>query len=208
MATQTMRITRKSKTLWLWWGLTGVLGFVGGMTIKTAIEIIAGLGGWSAALEAFPPIVFGALLGAMLGSCTGLAQWLVLRRRLDRVGTWLPATFGALVLFWTLHNSGLLPFWVSPWGLVVQGFVHGAIVGAMLGVAQWLVLRSRVERAGRWMLISTVSWSVAGAIMHLLLDVLFASANVHGPFDILIASTLAALFSGLGLQRLLETDAA
>jgi hypothetical protein len=40
--------------------------------------------------------------------------------------------------------------------------------------------------------------------MHFLLDVLFASANIHGPFDVLFASTLAALFSGFGLQRLLR----
>jgi hypothetical protein len=92
----------------------------------------------------------------------------------------------------------------SPWGLVGQGFGHGAIIGGMIGAAQYLVLRGHVPGAVRWVLISLTSWSVAGGIMHFLLDVLFASAGIHGPFDVLIASTLAALFSGFGLQRLLE----
>ena len=38
--------------------------------------------------------------------------------------------------------------------------------------------------------------------MHFLLDVLLASAGIHGPFDLLIASVLAALLSGMSLQRL------
>jgi hypothetical protein len=204
VATQTIRVARAGNYFWLWWFLAALAGFVGGMTIKTAIEILADIGGFTAALEAIPPVVFGALFGAMLGSCTGLAQWLVLRRRIAGVDAWLPATFGATVLFWTLHNSGLLPFWVTPWGLVVQGFAHGALVGAMIGAAQYLVLRHRIAQAGRWVLISTVSWSVAGATMHFLLDVALASLGIHGPFDVLFTSALAALFSGFALQRLLE----
>jgi hypothetical protein len=202
MATQTLPMARTGGRLWLWWGLAGVLGFIGGMTIKTVIEILADIGGFSAVLEAISPPVFGALLGAMLGLCTGLVQWLVLRRRVAGMNLWLPATLVAWVVFWYLHNAEAFGFAHTPWGLVGQGFGHGAIVGAMIGAAQYPVLRSRVPGAGRWVLISIVSWSVAGAIMHFLLDVLFASAGIHGPFDILIASTLAGLFSGFGLQRL------
>jgi hypothetical protein len=207
MATQTMRMPRASK-LWFWWCLTGVLGFIGGMTIKTVIEILAGIGGFSAVLDTISPAIFGALFGAMLGLCTGLAQWLVLRRQLDGVGAWVPATLLAWTLFWLLHNAEVFGFAHSPWGLVAQGFGHGAIIGAMIGVTQYLVLRARVPGAWRWVLISVVSWSVAGGIMHFLLDVLFASTGIQGPFDVLIASTLAALFSGFGLQRLLKTAAA
>jgi hypothetical protein len=185
MATQTVRVARATNLFWLWWFLTGVLGFVGGMTIKTVIEILADSGGFAAALDAISPPVFGAFFGAMLGLCTGLAQWLVLRCRLDGVGAWAPATLLAWTLFWLLHNAEVFGFAHSPWSLVGQGFGHGAIVGAMIGVAQYLVLRTRVPGAGRWVPISIVSWSVAGGIMHFLLDVLLASAGIHGPFDVL-----------------------
>ncbi|HEY3229576.1 MAG TPA: hypothetical protein VGJ87_10165, partial [Roseiflexaceae bacterium] len=132
MLTQTMRVARAGSNLWFWWFFTGVLGFIGGMTIKTGIEILADIGGLTAALEALSPAVFGAFFGAMLGLCTGLAQWLVLRRRLDGVGAWVPATLGAWTLFWLLHNAELFGFAHSPWGLVAQGFGHGAIVGGMI----------------------------------------------------------------------------
>jgi hypothetical protein len=199
---------RAGNKLWVWWLLAAVLGFIGGMSIKTGIEILADIGGFSAVLEAISPAMFGALLGAMLGICTGLAQWLTLRRRIDGVGMWVPATLAAWTVFWFLHNGGAFGFAHSPWGLVGQGFGHGAIVGAMIGGAQYLVLRTRVPGAERWLLISCVSWSVAGAIMHFLLDVVFASTGIQGPFDILIASVLAALFSGFGLQRLLARASA
>jgi hypothetical protein len=204
MTTQTLRATRASNNFRIWWTLAAVAGFVGGMTIKTGIEIAAEIGGFTAVLDAIPPILFGALLGAMLGICSGLAQWLVLRGRMAGASLWPLATFSASTLFWTLHNSGYLPFAYSPWGFVVQGFAHGAIVGATFGVAQWLVLRRQVSSAERWVLISAASWSAAGAIAHFLLNVLFAAANIHGPFDILIVSVLAAFFSGVQLQRLLE----
>lgn len=201
MATQTISIRRTGDRLWLRWGLAGLLGFVGGMTIKTAIEIAADLGGFTAALEGIPAPLFGALFGAMLGLCTGLAQWLALRRKIPGAGAWTAATLAAWSLFWTLHNS-VLPFAHSPWGLVLQGVGHGALVGLTIGAAQWLVLRGRVASAGRWVPISTLSWSAAGAFVHFLLDVLLASSNIHGPYDLLLTSVLAALLSGIGLQRL------
>ena len=205
MTTQTLSVTRTSARLPLWWLVAGVAGFVGGMAIKTAIEILAAVGGFTPVLESISPAMFGALLGALLGSCTGLAQWLVLRRYIAGLGAWLPATTGAYIVFWLLHNAEAFGFAHTPWGLVGQGFGHGAIVGAMTGAAQWLVLRGRVPHAGRWVAISLVSWSAAGAIMHFVLDVLLASSGNYGPFDILIASALAALFSGFGLERLLSS---
>jgi hypothetical protein len=195
-------MVRAGNLFWLWWTLAGLAGFVGGMTIKTAIEISADIGGFTAMLEAIPPVLFGTLLGAMLGISSGLAQWLVLRRMLDGVGAWVLATFSASTLFWTLHNSGYLPFAHSPWGFVMQGLAHGAIVGATFGATQWLVLRRHLPQARRWVLISLVSYSLAGAITHFLLRILLAAADLHGPFDILSVSVLAALFSGFGLQGL------
>jgi hypothetical protein len=203
MTTQILPALRQGGSLWWRWFFAGVFGVVGGLAIKFGVDILADIGGFAAVLEAISPVVFGAFLGTMLGLCTGLAQWQVLRRRIDGVGACVPATLLALLVFWILHNAGVLGFAHSPWGLVGQGFGHGAIVGGMLGVAQYLVLRGRVPNAERWVWISIASWSVAGAIEHFLLDVLFASAGIHGPFDVLITSSLAALFSGFGLQQLL-----
>ena len=40
--------------------------------------------------------------------------------------------------------------------------VLGAVLGASLGIAQWLVLRRQVSRAGWWVLANTVAFAVGG----------------------------------------------
>ena len=42
--------------------------------------------------------------------------------------------------------------------------VIGAVAGASLGIAQWLVLRRQVSRAGWWVLANTVAFAVGGAV--------------------------------------------
>jgi hypothetical protein len=49
-------------------------------------------------------------------------------------------------------------------GGAVSDAVGGAVVGAVSGVAQWLILRRQVRRAGWWILASTVGWAVGGAV--------------------------------------------
>jgi uncharacterized integral membrane protein len=198
--------TRTTNLLWLWWTLAGFLGFIGGMTIKTTIDIVAEVGGFNATLEAISPTFFGTLFGAMLGVSVGFFQWLVLRRKIKNSLPWIGATTLSWILFWTLHNAGVFGFAQSPFGLVMQGLGHGAIIGAMVGFTQYLVLRPKVGRANRWLLVCTLSWSLAGGIMHLLLDVLLVQFNIHGPFDVMITTTLAALFSGFGLKHLLSEE--
>lgn len=58
MATQTVPLRRAANLLWLRWGLAGLLGFVGGIAIKTAIEIAAEAGNFTTARCRFwtPPI--------------------------------------------------------------------------------------------------------------------------------------------------------
>ena len=43
-----------------------------------------------------------------------------------------------------------IPDWVTVAGLRTGYFLGGALVGALLGTAQWLVLRRQVSRVGRW----------------------------------------------------------
>jgi hypothetical protein len=47
---------------------------------------------------------------------------------------------------------------------VVYGIVNGALTGAFIGVGQWLVIRTQVKRAWRWILISSVSWALGLAL--------------------------------------------
>ena len=52
--------------------------------------------------------------------------------------------------------------WLLGWTLV-----HQVVIGAVIGIAQWLVLRRLVSRAGWWILASTVGWAVGAAVVTL-----------------------------------------
>ena len=85
-------------------------------------------------------------------------QWLLLRRYLPYAGAWLPLT----VLGWL---SGILLFyllWLAGFTAPVEWTVALALpfFGALVGGAQWLYLRRVIDRAGYWVLASTVGYGV------------------------------------------------
>ncbi|HEY9665764.1 MAG TPA: hypothetical protein V6C91_03120 [Coleofasciculaceae cyanobacterium] len=104
---------------------------------------------------------------AIGGVAIGLAQWFVLRQKFFYAEWWIVASF----VSWSfLESSGIGAIgWVAPRTLsipirIIFGVVTGAQVGALMGVAQWLVLWKQVENAWRWILASTVSWALALAL--------------------------------------------
>lgn len=108
-----------------------------------------------------------AVEGAVGGVLIGLAQWLVLRQQFSQAWWWVLASS---VSWGLIGGSGLGALgWVAPTVMhipirVVYGIVNGALMGAFIGVGQWLVIRTQFKRAWRWILISTVSWALGLAL--------------------------------------------
>jgi len=143
-------------------GLLCVVGSAGGPQIEKAFVSTLRLG------------ILGGVTG---GVFTGLCQWLILRRRVDRVNDWMWLTVAGWVMGWTmaLLASGLFeqfsramdpgswttdPLALSlpnPMLFVAALFAGGAIVG----LGQWLLLRHSVKRAGWWILATALSWGLA-----------------------------------------------
>jgi hypothetical protein len=111
-----------------------------------------------------------ALLGLVLVSATIIVgQWLVLRTQIPRAGSWVLAGIGALMVGSVVGLvAGVLAAAFTralgadlAFGLGV-GLGVGAAVGTPLAlvtitIAQWLVLRRHVSRAGFWLLVPIVS---------------------------------------------------
>jgi len=120
----------------------------------------------------------------VVGVAVGLAQWVVLRKRIERSGWWIlvsgvgwAAGRGLASLLFPAQNTILI----------------GAMIGAILGLAQWVVLRHRVVQSWWWIVVSALSWglaltgvlgatlvgSLAGAATGLALEPLLRHASLH-----------------------------
>ncbi len=89
-----------------------------------------------------------ALIG--VGLVIGLLQWVALRPHISRAGQWVVAS----AVGWAIGWAFIVLFLPHQAGLFL-----GAVVGAALGLAQWLVLRQQFHRAGWWIVISTLGWA-------------------------------------------------
>lgn len=153
---------------WLKWSMASLVGwfagFLLGFVIASGFEPMPGTG----------PIqsTFGYLvLGACLGSGVGLMQWLILRRKIARTGSWILAgTVGMAVAGGTGYGAVVLIFGYSE-GLeglgsvasAVGWMIVGAFGGAVTGIMQWRVLRRHVQGAGWWVPASTLGWALSFA---------------------------------------------
>ncbi len=151
-------------TFWfLWLAATTIGVMVGGML---AIPI-----GWGLAdpleksLGTAPSLLVVAIAwGVLWGGGIGLAQMLVLWRRLDQPFRWtLYSIAGATVAF-TLVLGTLAIFALDAFDSasdVVSGTLIGLTMGIGLGVGQWLLLREFSPRALWWIAISVIAAVVA-----------------------------------------------
>jgi hypothetical protein len=143
--------------------------------------------------------------GAVIGTCVGIAQWLVIRPRISGTRWWIGASivgfaFGKLVGDLVVAQTGIENSLITGLG--------GAIIGASLGLAQWLVLRRYVAQAGWWVAASAVAWAIAWIIIswggeragEAVGEVVVtpASAYLVG----LMGAFVAGLISGVALIRL------
>ena len=104
-------------------------------------------------------------VGIGIGAVTGLMQWLLLRRRIERSTMWILANVIGLTLFLGLYGIAQLlwgiPFDLGwPWGVLGWGtaFLLG---GALAGVMQQRILRRRTDRAAGWVVVSAVGWALS-----------------------------------------------
>ncbi len=95
-------------------------------------------------------------LAPVMGLVTGAVQYGLLRRILPRMGWWVLATAGG----WLLGMSLIAAFIRLQWMVSAQLDLTFILVALSIGLAQWLVLRRRLPRAGWWILASLLGWGL------------------------------------------------
>lgn len=192
---------------WLRWVATNAVGQVFGLAPAAFVglvlaRVLAEGGGPAEALIALP--IF-CLLGALEGTVVGFAQWIVLRQRVPELArrTWVLATLIGAVAAWFL---GMLPgtlgslfgdsFELSDakFGGMAQYLgagLMGAMLGAVLALPQWRVLRRFVARSAWWLPANALAWGVA-------MPLVFLAAALPLPQEGLML-LLAAMLGTIGL---------
>ena len=131
--------------VWLGWVLASTAGWAVGGPLGVA-AVLSG--------DIIPAGYVGIASG---GSLAGLLQWLVLRRHVAAVRWWVATNPVAAAAAGTVIFAG---------GTVVGadgGWVLGTgLIGPLVGLLQWRVLRGRVSKAGWWVLTSTAGWIAGG----------------------------------------------
>jgi hypothetical protein len=116
---------------------------------------------WTLWIEWVGATAVGWLLGGFLlpqlalfsaGLVMGILQWVVLRQYLRQAGWWI-----------LVSAVG----WAGGWAILITqvppelGFLTGIVLGAAMGITQWLFLRLHFHQAGWWIVVSTLGWTVA-----------------------------------------------
>jgi hypothetical protein len=106
---------------------------------------------------------------AVMGGVTGVTQWLVLRQRIQKAGWWILASvLGYGTGFWlgqSAADSAVLS--LIGWGRIAWLTIAGAVWGTTTGVAQWLILRQRIQKAGWWVLASATGLTIGLPVLAL-----------------------------------------
>ncbi|NEQ73026.1 MAG: hypothetical protein F6K23_08020 [Okeania sp. SIO2C9] len=95
------------------------------------------------------------IIGATFGLVIGLTQWLVLRTKLSQTGWWILATALSFVISFTVGMLVSEALSLSAADNVPITLIGGAI-GAVIGLTQWLVLRTKLSQTGWWILATTL----------------------------------------------------
>jgi hypothetical protein len=165
-----------NKQLWTRWTLANASSEMLGLGLTFAITglYFSRAGEGTTALSILISFVVAVASGAVEATFVGLAQWWAMRPRFPSIGRfeWWRGTFiGALIAYVlgylpsTILNMGEASGASGPatepaqWVVLLLAAGMGAVGGAVLSFAQWLVLRKKVDHSGIWIPANMLAWA-------------------------------------------------
>jgi hypothetical protein len=178
--------------LWSAWVLANALGELFGLAIPALTG--AALARWlprssaASAIACFAMVTAGAIEGLLVGT----AQWLVLRRVFPALsrGAWLGWTAGGAAFAWAL---GMLPSLLIGQGAAenannvpqitdlskyLLAAAMGGVLGPILAVPQWFVLRRHARHAVWWIPANAVAWMLGMPVVFFALSSVVQAESV------------------------------
>jgi hypothetical protein len=177
-----------------------VAWFIAWVVIGRVQQVVGGriqVGGQSHITEDF---LLSYIFFPVLSLLTGLAQYFILRRYLPRVGWWPAAT----LLGWLLPFVIVMPLVAAVGREVrlaldvpreVSVVASAAMLGGLVALPQWWLLRRRVRRAGWWLVVNVIGWGVLA---------LLTGRSIDRAADEIAAIVMPPLATGVALWLLLN----
>lgn len=195
--------------IWRQWLFANSIGeLVGlGLSAMVGVGIVALLSWWLGTVSPLLIAVIVVAAGVIEGVIVGVAQWLVLQHLLPHLPLtkWVKATAAGAFIAWAL---GMVPSTLIDMGSVAgtsemmtipPGVEYllaagmGAVLGPILGVVQWWVLREYVHQAWWWIAAQSLAWAAGMTTIFLVVGVLPMDGGMAW---IALAFALAGLVAG------------
>ncbi len=180
---------------WAVWSL-----WVGANTLALAAVWLLSYALLALAKTLFGPLnedhIMGYIVLPLAVLLPALLQWLVLRRLFRPAAAWIPASIAgwasvfAISIVTAQIRSEFMAMIMGP-GFLPVAF---ALLGLMLGAAQWLVLRRHAARAGWYILASVLGWPAL---------ILVIGPTINNLAEMTAIGLVPALFTGAALAYLL-----
>jgi hypothetical protein len=87
-------------------------------------------------------------------------------------------------------------------GKVIEGLGHGALFGALLGLFQWLILRSKTKNAIWWIYANVLGWSIGAALG----DGIKAARGSEDPIEFVIVFIVSTIVTAIVLVRMFRNE--
>ena len=182
---------------WLLWVAASTVGFFLGSTARGKAGTLL--------TDATPAVIAVTVtigLYPLVATLPGFLHWLILLHWFPRAGWWVLASgvgtlLGYLEMGWGLgvaDTRGETAF--ARFAVPASMLVAGAVVGTL----QWLVLRRWAQRAGWWVLASSISW-VAAEYAYLTLT---RSSDVNLLLCAAVSGAISGAITGLTLVGLMR----
>ncbi len=170
------------------------LALVGAKGLEHALAMIIPHQGLGAVMLTIPSyLVTTTSVGTIIALCLCLTQWVVLRKwKVSWAREWLVAGgIGAVLSYLLMASLNILAILLDPDPRLLKGMADSGLwIGAIVGGAQWQVLRKYSAQAKWWVLVSAGIWGT-GSILNRLVGQ--KAANVMGS---LLAELLQMEFGG------------
>ena len=153
-------VRRRERRLWLKWVSANIAAMV--------VTVLAGFGALILALAleivepgeiASIPLVYTGIFGWFYAFLLGTTQWLVLRQKSFQYHTWVGTTVTGAILY-SVVTSLVWSKYSGVWAAVALG----ALQGAAIGLAQWLLLRRRFSGAGWWIPATIAGYAIPSVL--------------------------------------------